>query len=283
MSLQTNGWRAILTNDFWKMQVQRYLTRCKAESRFSNFTRRKLAGISPAEKKSPGSRPGLGVIGLSGKSKSSTPRKTPSGPRANKADVWRDFHDRFWAMSEEEGSFGWLHATRLEHGAWALSGGPSEDFRARYAALATRAGIELGAPESIRPFDHFLEAVTRDAGGPIWNLVEASAIFCSHIELKALEKSASAPAVAPRKSGVDGKWFDSDPDILRRRQIVLKNPGMPAKSLCKLFDSVNTPIPLPRDWRAELRVDTWCGAYANRTGRKRIQKIISTDRRAGKT
>jgi hypothetical protein len=80
----------------------------------------------------------------------------------------------------------------------------------------------------------------------------------------------------------DGKWYETDPDILRRRQVVLKNLRMSAKSLCKLFDNVNPPIPLPRDWPAELGVKTWSEAYANPKGRNRVQKIISTDKRAGR-
>ena len=77
-------------------------------------------------------------------------------------------------------------------------------------------------------------------------------------------------------------WYESHPDTLRRRQSVLKNPRMPAKSLCNLFDRLVPPIPLPRDWRAELGVKTWSEAYANPTGRNRVQKIISTDKREKK-
>jgi hypothetical protein len=78
------------------------------------------------------------------------------------------------------------------------------------------------------------------------------------------------------------KWYDSNPDTLRRRQSVLKNPRMAAKSLCNLFDRLVPPIPLPRDWRAELGVKTWSEAYAHPTGRNRVQKIVSTDKREKK-
>jgi hypothetical protein len=87
-------------------------------------------------------------------------------------------------------------------------------------------------------------------------------------------------AVAPEKSSVCRNWFNSDPDTVRRRQIVLKNPKMRSESLCRVFDKTLSPIPLPRDWSAELDVRTWSEAYKNETGRKRIQKIISTDRKA---
>ena len=85
------------------------------------------------------------------------------------------------------------------------------------------------------------------------------------------------------KSSVGGNWFDSEPNTVRRRQLVLRNPRMLSSSLCKVFDGAAPPIPLPRDWRAELSVSTWCEAYKNKTGRKRIQKIISTDRRTRQT
>lgn len=78
----------------------------------------------------------------------------------------------------------------------------------------------------------------------------------------------------PSRSG----WYESHPDVLRRRQIVLKNPSMRAKSLCTVFDRADPPIPLPGDWSAEFRVGTWFGAYKNKKGRGRILKIISTDR-----
>jgi hypothetical protein len=79
------------------------------------------------------------------------------------------------------------------------------------------------------------------------------------------------------------EWFESSADVVRRRQIVLKNPRMPSKSLCKVFDGAIPPIPLPGGWQDKLNVRNWSEAYKNQTGRKRIQKIISTDRRAGRT
>jgi hypothetical protein len=97
-----------------------------------------------------------------------------------------------------------------------------------------------------------------------------------------LEMSKTAPILRAKKTTVGSQWFESNPDTVRRRQIVLKNPRMPSKSLCKVFDRATPPIPLLRDWQAELAVDTWSEAYENRVGRKRVQKIICTDRRAGK-
>jgi hypothetical protein len=87
-------------------------------------------------------------------------------------------------------------------------------------------------------------------------------------------------AVTAAKSRFGRMWYDTDSDTLRRRQIVLKNPKMPSRNLCKVFDNWTPPIPLPRDWQGELGVATWSKAYENKTVRNRIQKIISTDRRA---
>jgi hypothetical protein len=94
-----------------------------------------------------------------------------------------------------------------------------------------------------------------------------------------IQQQTAAPERLP---GAPVTWYETDPDTLRRRQIVLKNPKMPSKNLCAVFDGAIPPIPLPRDWRADLSVDTWSKAYENRTGRNRIQKIVSTDRRAGR-
>jgi hypothetical protein len=109
-------------------------------------------------------------------------------------------------------------------------------------------------------------------------------------EEKRITLESGAQAVEPTSSvsvkiaatATSREWYDSDPDTLRRRQAVLKNSRMAAKRLCNVFDHLLPPLPLLRDWSTELSVKTWSEAYANPTGRKRIQKIISTDKRAKK-
>lgn len=242
------------------------------------------------------------------------------------SESWGDFRDKFKSLADEErailqarredrglrvhceynsdrsasedklcrdGLFCLLY--RLETGRWDVTEGPNRDFKARFEALATRAGIELGSPTGTLPLYFWLHSLSVhlrrtdskelfarcDTGGIITNTCQSSATFCSRLEKKALETMASAPAVPLKKTDGGRKWFETAPETLDRRQIVLRNPKMHSKSLCKLFDSTTPPIPLPHDWRAKLSVSTWSEAYSNPTGRKRIQKIICTDRRAG--
>ena len=48
---------------------------------------------------------------------------------------------------------------RFESGKWSLSDGPNENFKARYEALATRAGIRLCPPRDARPLDFWLHSL----------------------------------------------------------------------------------------------------------------------------
>jgi hypothetical protein len=73
------------------------------------------------------------------------------------------------------------------------------------------------------------------------------------------------------------RWYDSSRDVVQRRQIVLKNPNFSAKSLCKVFDQ--SDIPLPERWFEEFHVTKWADAYERPKSRARIQRIISTDRK----
>jgi hypothetical protein len=81
-------------------------------------------------------------------------------------------------------------------------------------------------------------------------------------------------AETPRETSA--KWYESSPEVLQRRQIVLKNPGLSAKSFCKLFD--NQRISLPSGWEDKFTVTTWVEAYKIGRARANIQRIISTDR-----
>jgi len=89
-----------------------------------------------------------------------------------------------------------------------LGWGVSEAFRARFEALATRAGAKLGPPQGTTPLDFWLHCLFRDllennsselagadkTGGIIRRVCEASATFCARLETKALETSASTDA-----------------------------------------------------------------------------------------
>jgi hypothetical protein len=90
---------------------------------------------------------------------------------------------------------------RIESGTWQLGAGPNEDLKARFEALATRAGILLSVPQSIAPRDFWLHSLCvylrsiksenlfgcTDAGGYIEDVCQASATLCSWLERKALE------------------------------------------------------------------------------------------------
>ena len=118
----------------------------------------------------------------------------------SKADLWRDFHEKFQALAGEEqgravpitqgrmlqgmdrvlrahGDYrkhpeGWekgkpeqgliclLHTP--PHGVWNLSDGVSENFRARLRALAARAGVALGSPKDAISEDFWLNQLYLD-------------------------------------------------------------------------------------------------------------------------
>jgi hypothetical protein len=186
------------------------------------------------------------------------------------ADVWRKFAAQFHKLAKEESTGEvwrndrWLRAygdysgseqwdvrsglpvpPRRDHGAWMLSGGASEGFRARFEALATRAGAKLGPPKGTgtTPLDYWLHRLFLDlrannssrlfaaseTGGIIERVCEASATFCARLETKALEASAAGGDVwdqidhgmitlkmADLASGED-KWFKEQQSCLRSK------------------------------------------------------------------
>jgi len=80
-----------------------------------------------------------------------------------------------------------------------------------------------------------------------------------------------------RKTESEAKWYQSSPDIVRRRQIVLKNLGLPAKSLCKLFQIQRVAI--PQQWEQRYGVTSWEEAYKHKKAKALVQKMISTDKK----
>ena len=122
---------------------------------------------------------------MSDQSKSSTPRGAHLGAEGDKADIWRKFRGQFNAMAVELRKVHESYWT--DWGAWARTK-TGKDFKARYVDLASRAGNELGPPESSTPLSYWIENVALDAGGVIWDLCRESAILCSHLMQEALEK-----------------------------------------------------------------------------------------------
>src|ERR1019366_5227567 len=88
-----------------------------------------------------------------------------------------------------------------ESGTWKLGEGPSEDLKARFEALATRAGIALKPPHGITALDFWLHSLSihlrrtasrqffgcSDTGGYVEDICQASATFCSCLEKKACD------------------------------------------------------------------------------------------------
>ena len=86
------------------------------------------------------------------------------------------------------------------HGVWMVDDGVSENFQARFRALATRSGVALGCPRGADAEDFWLHRLYLDLlennsdqlfaaskeGGMIKRVCVASATFCSRLERKAL-------------------------------------------------------------------------------------------------
>ena len=170
----------------------------------------------------------------------------------SKADLWRDFHEKFQALAgEEQGRavpitkgkvlqgmdrvlrahgnhekhpVGWergkpeqglvclLHTP--PHGVWELSDGMSENFQARFRALAARAGVALSSPKDGSPEDFWLHHLylalrennsellfaASEEGGMIVSVCVASATFCSQLERQAFEQPEPGRTGAARLS-----------------------------------------------------------------------------------
>jgi lambda repressor-like predicted transcriptional regulator len=154
-------------------------------------------------------------------------------------DLWRDFADAFRALTtEQDGLVNWVRRGdrrlraycgynsdmtadefrlveggllwllyRIESGTWQLSAGPNQDFKTRFEALATRAGIALQCPNGFAALDFWLHRLCchlqttnskglfarTSTGSYIENVCQTSATFCSWLEAKTLEAQRSAP------------------------------------------------------------------------------------------
>lgn len=155
--------------------------------------------------------------------------------KQEEADGWQDFHSKFMQLANEEAGIVrakkkdlylraycdynehpeiWGEKESLSRalfcllktppcGVWVLDDGVSENFQARFRALAARAGVALGSPEGTDPEDFWLHRLYLDlldnnseqlfaaskVGGVIRRVCVASATFCSRLERKALEQS----------------------------------------------------------------------------------------------
>lgn len=143
-------------------------------------------------------------------------RQTAVVSTASKASTWQGLHIQFDRLGQEELTFvrgklkdhflrayaDYRTAENPEYGDWTLSEGPNEGFRARFEILATRAGVALGSTQRKQALDCWLHhvfmnlldrkskllvAAAKGEGGIILRACEASAIYCSRLEKRALE------------------------------------------------------------------------------------------------
>ena len=141
----------------------------------------------------------------------------------------------------------------MEYGYWLLGNGLNEGFKERFEVAATRAGITL-RPSGMGPrleiwlHDVFVDlvehrskllfAATRDGGGIITRICEASAIHCARLEKKALVdqqevstavawRSGSAVALAADGPARPEKPAVVDNDAKIKREAVIKKVQNP--------------------------------------------------------
>jgi hypothetical protein len=174
---------------------------------------------------------------------------------------------------------------RTESATWCLSAGPNEYFKARFEALATRAGTTLGPPRGITAAAYWLHCVCvhlrrtkspglfacSDTGGIITSICESSAFLCCWLEKKALESC----AIAPMRQVKYRKAERGDPEVAKRRALVRSNPNVVAHEMCDLLDSHS--VELPRRY-LEAGFRSWRKAYLSKKHRGGIDTLISKDK-----
>jgi hypothetical protein len=115
------------------------------------------------------------------------------------------------------------------------------------------------------------------------------------LKLRQLQKTAAQRRNAPREPGQERKTdtglpsrrestqdkqqlLGRDPDLIKRLGIIAQNPKLNSQELCGRFDLAS--VPLPAAWTTlEAPVSRWSDAYRRTDLRKRIQTIISKEKR----
>jgi hypothetical protein len=220
------------------------------------------------------------------------------------AQLWRELHSEFKVLAAEElrkdpgNKYDrWLRALVSGDEAadrfCSLDGGVDEGFVARFEALATRAGVLLGkrfgsskASEVwvrslfVNLFEHKsreLFAATREKGGVIRRVCEASAIYCSRLEKESIESgtviTSSKKKRIPRPKPL---CFHSAVVLLR------KHPDLSLLRFCQLMDSKAEQHPTshkylpPESWN----VRSFHEQYKNRSNT--VSRFLSAARKAAR-
>lgn len=103
--------------------------------------------------------------------------------------------------------------------------------------------------------------------------------------LARLEERINAIKLELVKRGEDPQEIEtilrkSQPEVVKRLAVIVRNPQLSAQDLCKSFDFAH--VLLPEVWPEDFGVSTWVQAYKQKRLRGRIQAIISKGRRKAK-
>lgn len=148
------------------------------------------------------------------------------------------------------GAYGSYERGVPECGVWDIYGGISENFKERFRALVSRAGLELACPPGTLPENYWLHSLFQDllennsellfaaqrgVDGVIKRVCEGSATFCARLERKALT-NAMKPSISKKikrlkrgnqapliphgwKKGIEQGWDlarkASDPELIQ--------------------------------------------------------------------
>jgi hypothetical protein len=140
-------------------------------------------------------------------------------PGPDQGPSWEYFRTEFEKLSDEDDRNGVmgrrsLHAmgdhSKFGFGVWTLGGGPRspEYFHRRFELVATKAGNFLGAPRNVSGRDFWVhklfeylranESRYMDTTGTIVNVCEASAMYCAHLQIQAMEAHLHPYLIAPQ-------------------------------------------------------------------------------------
>jgi hypothetical protein len=232
----------------------------------------------------------------------------PNVQKHDEIAEWIRFHSRFTQLANEEqhlvqqiiearGKISdlYLYAYRAsESSRWRFGGGATEDFRERVCTLAVEASIAIGSPKGADREDFWLHRLylhlreTKSTylfeqnilqsseenfpkyGGGIRHVCKASVSFCSQLERKARETSASGPVVAPGAADrTAGKQEEPLTDHEQKLWSVIQR-GLKGPTYCR---EVHNAGARPRkEWISDGCPGTYPGAYLQgQPWTKRIQ------------
>jgi hypothetical protein len=230
-------------------------------------------------------------------------------------DMWRNLHETFSALAEEEVRLAphntgdrWLRAyvdykdRTIACGQWHLSEGVNESFHERFEVEATRAGIALRSTASAEAGDVWLHHVFLDLlerkskllfvaskdGGIVVRVCEASALYCARLEKQALVEGRGSAMSTVQSSVVGSSATDvevgrrdmapDDPRMETLREAVIKKVQNPPKyNVLSILEAALYFEVQPRTiYRWSLEGDLRSGA---RRGSITIESVLKLEKR----